>query len=164
MSRLLIAAVVGGLLLSTPTFFTTKAFYQRAALKEAARASKAEKEKAELDTALATARADLLTANTKLNAVLLEERDEEQNRIDILAGTLDTVSKRVSVCASKSDVRVTLAANGTVEAVRGEQSRDLAESLREFANACAVGATKDAIDHNKLVEWFNRLPKVLEAK
>ena len=164
MYRVIAAALAGGILLSTPTFLTTRAFFQRATLKAQAETVKAEKETTELKAALATARADLLTATEKLNTELMEERNEAQSRIDAIAGNLDAVSKRVQVCASKSDVRVTLAANGTVEAVRGEQTRDLAEVVRDFARACAVGSTKDAIDHNKLIDWLERLPKEIQAK
>lgn len=164
MNRLLIAALVGGVLLSTPTFLATKIFYQRGTLKAEKEAADAKTETADLKTAVATARADLLAANKTLNDLLLEERNEDQSRVDALASNLDAVAKRVQVCASKSDVRVTLAANGAVETVRGEQSRDLADVIRDFARACAVGATKDAVDHNKLIDWFQKLPKVIEAK
>lgn len=164
MSRLLIAAILGGVVLATPTFLGTRAWYQRATLKARMETLEAQAEKIDLERALADARANLLSANAQLNAILLEDRNEKQARLDGVAAQLDDLGRRVSTCASKSDVRVTITPTGTIETVSGGELRNLAESVREFAQACAVGRDRDAIDHNKLIDWFSQLPKILEAK
>jgi uncharacterized protein YoxC len=155
---LLIAALVGAAILAAaPTFYVTRAVYQRQALQ-------AQKEKSDLIAALATARADLLSKTNALNTLLLEDRNAKQAQMDGVAADLDKLTHSVSSCARKSDVRVTLTPTGTIEAVPGNEQRDLAAAIQEFAAACAVGRDRDAIDHNKLVEWFQRLPKLIEAK
>lgn len=157
MRSALIGALIGALLAAGASFYVTRAIYQRQTLS-------AKKEISDLRAALATARADLLTANETLNKLLLEERDEKQKHINDIARNLDSLAGRVRLCASKSDVSVTVTPTGAIEAVSGGQFRDLAESVREVAQFCVVGRDKDAIDHNKLVDWFERLPKVLEAR
>lgn len=159
MNRILLAALLGGVLLSAPTFFFTKSVYQRATLA-------AEKETAQLKTALATARADLLSKSNELNALLLEDRNAQLAKLDGVVGGLDDLTRRVSLCASKSDVRVTLTPTGVIEAPRDEQyasaQRDLAEVVGDFARACAFGRDRDAIEHNSLVDWVERIKKMAE--
>jgi hypothetical protein len=152
----LIGALIGALLAAGASAYITRAIYQRQALA-------AQKETSDLKAALATARADLAEANTKLSNVLLEERDEKQKRIDGIASNLDSLTNGMRYCARKSDVSVTLAPSGAIEAVSGKQLRDLSDVVAEVAKACVVGRDRDAIDHNKLIDWFERLPKTLEA-
>jgi hypothetical protein len=154
---LLLSSLLGGLLFAAPTFLLTRAWYQRDALEARA-------ELADTKTALATARVDLLTTNKRLSDVLLKERADEQTSAAAVADRVDELSRRVSLCANKSDVRVTVTPTGVIETVPNEQLRDLAESVREYANACGRGRDIDGIDHNKLVDWFERLPKELEAR
>lgn len=141
------AGALGALLAAAPVFLLTRAVYQRAEL-----AAKAEL--ATVRAELAATRASELVANEKLNALLLEDRDAQHQELDRIAGGLDAVAQRVRVCASKSDVRVSLAPTGAIETAPSGQFRDLAEALGEFARACAVGRDRDAIDHNALVDWI----------
>lgn len=157
MNRLLVALVAGILVGAAPAVLITRAVYQRATLK-------AQLENTELRASLIASRLHVRETNDKLNAVLLEERDEDQARIDTIADRLDGLSRGLSLCANKSDVRVTVTPTGTIETSRDGELRDLAEVVRDFANACAVGRDRDAIDHNKLIDWFERLPKEIEAK
>lgn len=159
MSRLLVTALLGGLVLAGPTFYVTRAVYQRQALEERAEKVQAQKEMSDLKTALAAARINLLNVNSQLSKLLLEERDEERSKLDFVAAGLLDVSRRVSLCANKSDVRVTVTPTGTIEAIPGEQFRSLEAVVRDFATACAINRDADAIDHNKLVDWVERLPE-----
>lgn len=146
MNRTLVIAIACAMLGAAPTFYVTRAVYQRATLRAEARLSSAL-------AAIQKERADLLAKNAALNDALMEVRNEKRDSIDRLAVDLGELGKRVSLCAHKSDVRVTLAPSGTIETVPGGQQRDLAEAVREFAEACAVGRDRDAVDHNALADW-----------
>lgn len=144
---LLGAALAGAAVAAVPTFMLTKAWYQRATLRAELNLSK-------FETSLAAARAENLKLSQDLATAVLEKRDEDRNALDAVATGLHDLGRRVSLCASKSDVRVTVTPSGAIQAVPDGQLRDLADAVREFAVACAVQRDRDAIDHNALIDWL----------
>jgi hypothetical protein len=146
------AAVIGAGISGYASFKVTRAFYQRAALK-------AENKLAQLDVALANERAENLRLAGQLSAEVLENRNAEKARVDAVAASLDDLGRRVRLCAQKSDVRVTVSPSGAIATVPDGQLRDLADAVRDFAIACAVQRDRDAVDHNALVEWLERMAK-----
>lgn len=149
----LLAAFLLGLGMGAyPAFKITQAFYQRATLK-------AEKEISEWKESTATARAENLRLGQELSTAVLENRDAEKARLDTVAASLDELGRRVRLCAQKSDVRVAVTPSGAIATVPNGELRFLADAVREFAVACAVQRDRDAVDHNALVEWVERIRK-----
>lgn len=142
--------MAGAFVAAAPTFLLTRAWYQRAALK-------AELKLGNLNTALAEERAEKFRLSQQISATVLEDRDALRNKLDGVAADLTRVAERVQVCARQSDVRVTLTPAGTIEAVHDEQLRSLADAVRDFATACAIGRDRDNADHNALVDWLEQI-------
>lgn len=126
---------------------------------DAGRVERAERQLADFKTSLAEARVELAQRDRKIADLVLENRDEQKQQIGVVADAVRDLGRRVQLCATKSDVRVTLTPTGTIEAVPGEQQRDLAEAVREFAEACASARDRDAVDHNALIDWLERVRK-----
>lgn len=146
------AGVIGAGISAYGTFKVTRAFYQRATLKLEARI-------AQEDALLATERAEKLRLGQELSAAVLENRNAEKARVDAVAASLDDLGRRVRLCAQKSDVRVTVSPSGAITTVPDGQLRDLADAVKDFAIACAVQRDRDAVDHNALVNWLERMTK-----
>lgn len=123
------------------------------------RVQRAERQLSDFKTSLAEARVELAQRDRKIADLVLENRDEQKQQIGVVADAVRDLGRRVQLCATKSDVRVTLTPSGAIEAVPGEQQRDLAEAVREFAEACASARDRDALDHNALVDWLERIKK-----
>lgn len=149
------AAVIGAGISGYTSFKVTRAFYQRATLKLEARIAKQ-------DAAIATERAENLRLGQELSVSVLENRNAEKARVDAVAASLDDLGRRVRLCAQKSDVRVTVTPAGAIATVPDGQLRDLADAVRDFAIACAVQRDRDAVDHNALVDWLERMTKRAE--
>jgi hypothetical protein len=146
------AAVIGGGVSAYASFKVTRAFYQRATLK-------AEKETLEWKAATAEARAESQRLAGELSVSVLENRNAEKARVDAVAESVADLGRRVRLCAQKSDVRISVTPAGAIAAVPDGQLRDLAESVREFAEACAAQRDRDATDHNALADWIERIRK-----
>ena len=146
------AAVIGAGISGYASFKVTRAFYQRATLK-------AEKETLEWKSATAEARAESQRLAGELSVSVLENRNAEKARVDAVAESVADLGRRVRLCAQKSDVRIAISPSGIVTAIPNNELRDLAESVREFAEACAAQRDRDATDHNALVDWVERIRK-----
>jgi hypothetical protein len=147
---LLACFVLGAGVAAYPTYKVTRAVFERATLK-------AELKLSQLDSSLATERAETLRLGQELSTAVLENRDAQRNRLDAIAGDLSRVASGVQVCARKSDVRITVTPAGAIEATRDGELRNLADSIRDFAVACAIGRDRDATDHNALIDWLEKM-------
>lgn len=149
----LLAAFLAGLGAGAyPSYLITRAVFERATLK-------AENETLEWKAATSEARAENQRLAGQLSAEVLENRNAEKARVDAVAASLDDLGRRVRLCAQKSDVRVTVTPSGAITTVPDGQLRDLADAVRDFAIACAVQRDRDAVDHNALVDWLERMTK-----
>lgn len=126
---------------------------------DAGKVAEARQELADFKTSLAEAKAELAERDRKIADLVLENRDEQKQQIGVVADAVRDLGRRVRLCASKSDVRVTVTPSGAIEAVPGGQLRDLAEAVREFAQSCASARDRDAVDHNALIDWLERVRK-----
>jgi len=126
---------------------------------DAGKVAEARQELADFKTSLAEAKAELAERDRKIADLVLENRDEQKQQIGVVADAVRDLGRRVQLCATKSDVRVTLTPSGAIEAVPGGQLRDLAEAVREFAQSCASARDRDAVDHNALIDWLERVRK-----
>ncbi len=111
---------------------------------------------AERETAIANERADSMARINWLSGQVLAERDQRREQIDSIAADLSRVAAGVSTCARKSDVRISVTPAGVIEATPNGQLRDLAEAVRDFAVACAIGRDRDANEHNALIDWIEK--------
>lgn len=123
------------------------------------RVARAEKALSDFRLEIAAARTAILERDKQISDLVEESRLEHKAGVDAVADAVRDMGRRLQLCATKSDVRVTLSAEGAIEAVPGEQLRDLAESVREYAEACGRGRDRDAVDHNSLVDWIERHAK-----
>ncbi len=149
-------AVAAGLLVGTPAF--VGAWKLRGKIDDG-QVARAQKEVADWKAATATERAEKAAIAQQLSDAVLENRDAQKTRLDAVAAGLSDLGQRVRLCATKSDVRVTVTPSGAIEAVPGGQLRDVAEAIREFAEACAVARDRDAINHNALIDWLEGMQK-----
>ncbi len=149
---LVAAGLAGAGMAGYASFKVTRAFYRGEALEARLQLSK-------FETSLATARTELLARSQTVADVVLENRDVEKNRLDAVAADVRELGRRVQSCATKSDVRISVTPAGAIQAVPDGQLRVLADSIQEFAEACARERDEDATDHNALIDWIEGLKK-----
>lgn len=133
--------------------------YRLASAIASGRVARAEKALVSFREEIAQARLDMAARDRQISDLVLEARDEQKNRLGDVADAVRDLGQRVRLCASKSDVRISVAPTGAITTVPDGQLRDLAESVREFAEACAAQRDRDAIDHNALIDWLERVRK-----
>jgi len=133
--------------------------YRLASAIASGRVARAEKALVSFREEIAQARLDMAARDRQISDLVLEARDEQKNRLGDVADAVRDLGQRVRLCASKSDVRVTVTPAGTIEAVPGGQLRDPAGAVREFAQSCASARDRDAVDHNALIDWLERVRK-----
>jgi HAMP domain-containing protein len=149
---LLGAALAGAAIAATPTFLVTRAVYERKALKLEVAMGK-------VDTSIAQGNEKIAKDVAAVTGTVMGMKDEQSRKIDRVASAVDALGRRVQLCATQSDLRIAVTPSGSIEAVPDEQLRDLAEAVREFAQACAKERDRDAVDHNALVDWLEQLAK-----
>lgn len=90
----------------------------------------------------------------QLSNRVLEKRDDDRQAIDAVAADVRDLGNRVRLCATKGDVRISVDSGGVITTVPDEQLRDLADIVKDFAQACAHQRDRDAVDHNALIDWL----------
>lgn len=146
----LVAFMSGAGISGYTAFKLTRSHYRGEALQAKLQLSK-------FETSLADLRAENLKLAQDTAAKVLEVRDAERTRIDGVVDAVRDLGQRVRLCATKSDVRISVTPAGSIETVPGGQLRDAAEAVREFAEACARERDRDAADHNALIDWLEKM-------